>query len=324
MKITDLSEKGLIAEIKKDFLSSSTGDLELGIGDDAAALKIGNKYLTFTKDLLIEDFHFIGRSHPPDLLGRKSLNVNLSDLAAMGSTPKYTLLGLGLPDSVAPNWVQDFFAGIKAAADKYKVELIGGDITRAEKITISLTLIGESRKLIKRSSARPGHLLYVSGTLGDSAQGLQLAQQGISLGQDEDTDFLLQAFLAPEPQVLLGMELAKHSLAAAMIDISDGLSIDLGHICEDSRVGAEIYAVKIPLSSSLCSLRKDPLIPALHGGEDYQLLFTVPQEKEQQINISMQHFMISQIGRITSDQGVFLIDASGNRTQLEARGFQHF
>lgn len=324
MKLTDLSEKGLIAELKKDFLSSASHDLALGIGDDAAALKIGGKYLTFTKDLLIEDVHFIGSSHPPELLGRKSLNVNLSDLAAMGNTPKYALLGLGLPSSAAPEWIQDFFSGIKAAAENYNVELIGGDITRAEKITISLTLIGEGKTLIERNSARPGQLLYVSGTLGDAAQGLELAKQGKNLGQDKDEDLLLRAFLAPEPQVPLGIKLARYSLAAAMIDISDGLSIDLGHICRESGVGAEVFTAEIPISAALFAARKDPLEPALHGGEDYQLLFTVPEEQEKQVNIHLKQFHVTRIGRITAGQGINLIDDNGNRSQLDASGFQHF
>jgi len=324
MKIHELSEKELIAGIRKDFGIDSQEAVELGIGDDAAVIKSGEKKIVLTKDLLIEDVHFLFSYHPPALLGRKSLCINLSDIAAGGCTPKYALMGLGLPSKVKAEWVQEFFSGFKEASLEYNTALIGGDVTQADKVVISISLIGEGEKYIKRCGAKPGDLLFVSGTLGDSAQGLILSKQGIGLGEGLNTDFLLRAFFDPIPRVSLGKKLAELKLASAMIDISDGLSVDLGHICEESSIGAEIELNRIPISTELSSVRDNPLELALHGGEDYQLLFAVPPEKEKQVSNLFSKFKITKIGRIISGRDIFIKGKNGTRKLLEIKGYQHF
>ncbi len=323
MRLESLSEKSLIAAIKKDFPTLDP-DLLLGIGDDAAVLKHGSKSRVITKDLLIEDFHFFMDSHPPGLLGRKSLNVNLSDVAAMGCKPRYALLGLGIPVETPPDWIQRFFSGLKEASDEYRVILIGGDLTQSQKVVISLTVIGEGERVIERSGAQEGDLVYVSGTLGDSGQGLVLVKTGVKLGQGKDSDFLLHAFLDPIPQVTLGKELASFQLASSMIDISDGLSVDLSHLCEESGKGAEVFLDRLPLSRELVSMAEDPLSMALHGGEDYQLLFTVPPEKENDVQGLSRKFRVTKIGRIVKGQSIVAVDKKGKRRPLEIKGYQHF
>ena len=323
MKLRSLTEKELILAIRKEFSSLKPG-ISQGIGDDAAVIRVGNKYSIITKDLLIEGSHFRLNFQSPYLLGRKSLNVNLSDIAAMGGSPEYVLLGLGIPSRQEPTWLDQFFTGVKSVVEKEKIALIGGDIVRAQKVTVSVTVIGKGEKVIKRSGAKPGHILYVSGTLGDAAQGLRLLKKGIRLGAGRKTDFLLRAFLDPVPQLSLGKMLSRLNLASAMIDISDGLSVDTAHLCQESHYGAEIFTDKIPVSSQLRAVQKQPYFLTLHGGEDYQLLFSVPPKKVSQLSKVEKEFRITPVGRIIKDKHVFLVDRLKRKKKLSIKGFQHF
>lgn len=323
MKLRALKERDLIAEIRKDFFSEHP-DLLLGIGDDAAVIKRGNKSLILTKDLLVEDYHFLVPHYPPFLLGRKSLNVNVSDIAAMGGMPLYALLGLGLSSRISPAWVEDFFSGLRSAANEEGILLIGGDISQAKKVFISLTLIGEGKNPVRRDGAKPGHHLFVSGTLGDSRQGLLLMKRGVKLGGSQAQDFALKAFFDPAPQVSLGKELSRLRAASSMIDISDGLSVDVSHLCEESRCGAEICLERLPLSPALRSLQKRPYECAMHGGEDYQLLFTVPPEKKQSVLKLQKTYKLTEIGQMVSRKGVFVVSRGGKKTELKVKGYQHF
>lgn len=326
MKLRHLAERDLISAIRNDFSSRKKG-VVFGIGDDAAVLKIGRKFLILTKDLLLEDFHFIRDLHPPFLLGRKSLNVNLSDIAAMGGTPQFALLGLGIPAGTPPRWVSDFFSGFKSAADETGVNLVGGDVSGAAKISISVTILGESTAVVPRSGARPGHLLYVSGCLGDAMAGFLLIKKGHRLGKNTEADSLRRAFLDPVPQIALGKALAGKKLASAMIDTSDGLSVDLLHLCEESGVGAEIYLGMLPLSAGLRKFSRRPLELALHGGEDYQLLFSVPPETPEKtagLEALEKKYKITHIGRMTRKKGIYTVDAHGKRSVLKIRGYEHF
>ncbi len=237
MRLRKLGERELLAVIRKHF-AVPRKDVLLGIGDDTAVLRPGAGRLLVTHDLLIEDYDFILPLHDPRLLGRKSLNVNISDIAAMGGRPLYAVLGLGLPSETSLDWVIDFFVGLKETAKKAGVVLVGGDLSQARKVVISVTVIGRAERVVLRSGARPGDRIFVSGTLGDSKLGLLLYKKGRRLGEDRTTDFLLRSFLDPEPQVALGVELAKRRAASAMIDCSDGLSVDLNNICQASGVGA--------------------------------------------------------------------------------------
>jgi len=302
MKLKFLSESGLISAIRKEFAAPLPG-LSLGIGDDAAVVKLPGKNLILTKDLLIEDIHFIAKLHPPFLLGRKSLVINLSDIAALGGKPRYALLGLALPSGIAPNWVEKYFSGFKSAAEEYSVALIGGDISQAKKRMISVTLIGEGQNIIKRSGAKPGDTLYVSGTLGDAKQGFLLLKKGFKLGMDNKADQLLRAFLDPAAQVALGQDLARFKLASAMIDLSDGVSVDVHHLCQESRRAADY---------------------ALHGGEDYQLLFSVSPQRVGDVRRLEKKYKLTPIGRMIGGKTVYIIDRRSQRRRLEIKGYQHF
>jgi len=323
MKLKFLSESGLISAIRKEFAAPLPG-LSLGIGDDAAVVKLPGKNLILTKDLLIEDIHFIAKLHPPFLLGRKSLVINLSDIAALGGKPRYALLGLALPSGIAPNWVEKYFSGFKSAAEEYSVALIGGDISQAKKRMISVTLIGEGQNIIKRSGAKPGDTLYVSGTLGDAKQGFLLLKKGFKLGMDNKADQLLRAFLDPAAQVALGQDLARFKLASAMIDLSDGVSVDVHHLCQESGCGAELDLERIPLSPELRQWQRRAADYALHGGEDYQLLFSVSPQRVGDVRRLEKKYKLTPIGRMIGGKTVYIIDRRSQRRRLEIKGYQHF
>lgn len=320
-----LTERELINKIRKEF-SSKDARILTGIGDDAAVIRLGEKPLVVTKDLLVEDIHFLAKNHDPFQLGRKSLSVNLSDIAAMGCQPEYALLGLGLPERIPEKWIQEYLGGFKDVARGYGVSVVGGDITHAQKITISVTVFGEGDHIVLRSGAKPGDLIYVSGFLGDAAYGLELALQGYHLDDEVDDDimYFLMALMSPLPEVSLGMELAKTGSVSGMIDTSDGLSIDLGHICEESGVGAEVVADSLPVSPALQDAFINPYEYVLHGGEDYKLLFTVPPDKQGSILELTPKYQLTQIGRITQAPGLFVMEFDGSKRKLEQKGYQHF
>jgi len=323
MRLQSLGERELISAIRKEF-SDTRPDVLLGIGDDAAVVRPGKSPLLLTKDLLLEGFHFIRGLHPPYFLGRKSLNINLSDIAAMGGVPKFALLGLGLPASLDTAWLRDYFAGFKSAVKQGKVALLGGDVSESKKIFISVTVIGEGKNIVQRKGALPGHLVFVSGYLGDSRQGLILHRQGIKLGKNKKTDSLLRSFLDPVPQVSLGQALSRQRLVSSMIDVSDGLSVDLFHLCQESRLGAEIYLEKLPISPELRAFQKNPSGFALHGGEDYQLLFTISHQDSEALSKLQKKFMLTFIGKMTRKREICVIDRRGKRMPLEIKGYEHF
>jgi thiamine-monophosphate kinase len=323
MRLPRLAEPDLITAIRREFGTRGSG-VVLGIGDDAAVIKRGRQNLILTTDLLIEGSHFVRSLHPPFELGRKSLAVNISDIAAMGGRPLYALLGLGLPPETPRSWVERFFAGLKSSAREFGVRLIGGDLSRSRTIVISMTLIGEGTSYVRRSGGRPGHLLFVSGFPGQAHAGLELLKKGTKRGGGRGAERLIKAFLDPVPQVELGLALARRAAASAMLDTSDGLSVDIGNLCRESGVGAEILAENIPLSLELKRLRKNPLQDALYGGEDYGLLFAVPPARLPEIKKLQKRFKLTQIGRLISGRKVFLVHPTGQRTLFTPQGFRHF
>lgn len=323
MKLPKLEEDSLIEVLRRDFHRIDP-DLFIGIGDDAAVLRWGKRSLILTKDLLLEGTHFRTRWHPPELLGRKSLSVNVSDIAAMGGIPLYALLGMGLPGKTQPSWLEKFLSGLKAAAKEEGVSLIGGDTTRAAVITISVTLLGEAQKVVPRNGGRPGDLLYVSGTLGDARMGLRLLKQGIGPAASSAADHLLRAFLDPRPQSALGRRLGDVAPVSAMIDLSDGLSLDLVRLCRESGCGAEIDLGKLPVSAQVKEFSRTPYREALHGGEDYQLLFCLRPEGKQVISELKKEFHLTEIGRMLPGPDIRVIDRRGRSQKLEHRGFKHF
>jgi thiamine-monophosphate kinase len=322
MRLKDLGERRVIARIRRAF-SEPRADILIGIGDDAALVRTPGSLL-LTTDILVEDEDFRRALHPPRLLGRKALNVNLSDIAAMGGRPLHALVGMAIPGTVKESWLRQFMAGFRSAAREASVALVGGDISQADKVMISVTVTGEAKFPVRRSGARVGDWVFVSGTLGDAAQGLRLLEQGGLEGRSRGARPLIRAFLDPAPRLALGALLARRKLASAMIDISDGLSVDLAHICEESGAGAEVEASRIPISSALRRHSKDPLAIALNGGEDFELLFTVRPAKLAAVEGLSSKFRLTRIGRVTAGKKIFLITPDKKKKPLRAGGFEHF
>jgi thiamine-monophosphate kinase len=323
MRLNELGERRLIARIRRAF-GGPRPDVLLGIGDDAALVKAPRALLLAT-DVLVEDQDFRRSAHPPRLLGRKALNVNLSDIAAMGGRPLHALVGLAMPGGTEWDWLRDLMAGLKSAARESGVALVGGDLSRADGIFISVTVTGSARRAVTRKGARPGDRIFVSGTLGDAAAGLRLLEKrrGPKGGSREEA-FLLRAFLDPSPRLALGAALAGRKLASAMIDLSDGLSVDLARVCEESGVGAEVDVERVPLSPALKRCSPDPLADALDGGEDFELLFTVRPGDAAAVRRMAGKHGLTEIGGITSGRQLIGIGPGGKKRPLRARGFDHF
>lgn len=338
MKLKDLSEFGLIERIRMRFPHS-------GIGEDCAILSgLGPKLLLFTTDLLIEGSHFETSRTDPFRLGFKALSVNLSDIAAMGGTPRFYLVSLGAPPSTPVPVLDELYSGMEAASQG--ASLVGGDTCKAPAIMIGISLIGEVEEdgLILRSGAKPGDGIYVSGTLGDSALGLKAldeARKGrtdlpsaYAIDEDVQAKFGPQALpligrhLSPRARLKLGQGLSRLRLPSAMIDVSDGLISDLGHICRESRVGATIYLNRIPLSEEFKALAPTlggDIETALSGGEDYELLFTAPALPEDKIKEMGGEVGITCIGEITPEPGIRILDERGQEFKpRRGRGWDHF
>jgi thiamine-monophosphate kinase len=322
MRLKELGERRVISRIRRAF-GRPRADILLGIGDDAAVVR-APKSLLLTTDILVEDEDFRRAVHPPRLLGRKALNVNLSDIAAMGGRPLHALVGMAMPGDVEERWLRLFMDGFRSAARESGVALVGGDLSQADKVMISITVTGEAPFPVTRSGARPGDWIFVTGTLGNAAQGFRLLEKGGLQGKGRGAGPLIRAFLDPAPRLKLGALLARKKLASAMIDISDGVSVDLAHICEESRVGAEIEASLIPLSAALKRFAKDPLDMALNGGEDFELLFTVRPPKLASVEAIASEFKLKRIGRITACKTIFLVTPDKKKNPLRAGGFEHF
>jgi thiamine-monophosphate kinase len=314
--------------------------LVLGIGDDAAVtLQHSGRETVITTDLLVEGIDFRLDTTTPRLLGYKALAVSLSDIAAMGARPRYALLSIGLPQSIwNSDFVDELYDGFFALADTYNVALIGGDISRTpERVVIDSIVIGEvaRSRAVRRSGARPGDHIFVTGALGGAAAGLRLLEHGTRLRKKRSRsphsrtiEELLLRQLRPEPRVRWGAMLGEERLATAMIDISDGLSSDLAHLCRSSRVGASIDASRIPVDPpviNLCGRRAlDPLLLALHGGEDFELLFTIRPRDIGWLPREVGHVPITYIGDVTNETGRIRISEGSRIWTLEPAGFMHF
>jgi thiamine-monophosphate kinase len=306
--------------------------VRLGPGDDAAILSPSGKTdLVLSTDAFVENTHFRLKTHPADSVGYKSLARATSDLAAMGATPRCFLLTLALPKNLTSAWLDDFLKGMARAARELRIGAIGGDTTTAAAVSISITVVGEAARgrAIPRSGARPGDLIYVSGKLGRAQLGLELVLRG----EARNPKFRAagQPHLYPKIQTALGDWLAQNQLATAMMDISDGLSTDLTRLCAASRVGARLYANKIPrviisvlAAKRLAKLKLDPLQMALHGGDDYELLFTVSPRNAQKIEQASNFPHLVAIGEITNSRKLQLIDSRGKAVPLKPLGWDPF
>ncbi|MFI5095134.1 MAG: thiamine-phosphate kinase [Candidatus Acidiferrales bacterium] len=302
--------------------------LRLGIGDDAALIKVTSGYdAILTCDWFLEGTHFLRDKHPADAVGWKCLARAVSDVAAMGGVPSCFLLSLALPTTHTGAWLDQFLSGLRRASRRFACVLAGGDTTRKREILINVTVVGEVRegKALLRSQARPGDVLFTSGRLGEAELGLELIRG--SEGRVNSRDPVLKKHLYPEPRLALGRWLSEKGLASAMMDLSDGLSADLPRLCEASDVGARIEAAKIPAVrlSKIRQKRGDHALRlALHGGDDYELLFTVARKHVTRIPPSFHGLPITPIGEITKDPALLLIDETRRETPLPNRGWDPF
>ncbi len=322
------SEDALLKRIKAGTRSAQRSYLRLGIGDDAALFEPRQGYETIlTCDWFLEGVHFLRDRHPADAVGWKCLARAVSDVAAMGGEPRCFLLSLAFPPTHSGQWLDEFLNGLRRAARRFGCELAGGDTTRSARILINVSVVGEVRhgRGVLRSGARPRDVVYVSGRLGEAELGLDLLRRGkqrIAQGNP-----LLGKHLYPEPRLALGSWLAEHRLATAMMDLSDGLSTDLARLCGASRTGARLFAERIPkceAGAASRGLRLDRLKLALHGGDDYELLFTVRKSQLARIPKSFGDVPLTAIGEITRERGIVLTDRDGRSSQLHPGGWDPF
>ena len=322
-----MNEFGFIRALLAPLAAREKGALALA--DDAAIVKVpGGQELVITKYAIAEGVHFIG-DEPPHLIARKLLRVNLSDLAAMGASPHAYFLALMLPSTVDETWLQSFAEGLRTDQQIYGMSLMGGDTTRTHgALSLSVTALGfvPAGSALLRSGARPGDDIYVSGTIGDAALGLQAARGTLQVAPSE-RNTLLERYRLPEPRIKLGVAL--RSIATACIDISDGLAQDLGHICNASGVHADIHWHSIPLSDAAQSalpFMDKPHDAILAGGDDYELLFTVSPRVAAKLEAiaKVADTRMTRIGRVSEGRGVRVLDAEGKETVLSYKGYQHF
>ena len=294
------------------------------IGDDCAVLpKDADIDLLLTADMMVEDIDFRLEWTRPEFLGHKALAVSLSDIAAMGGEPKWAMLSLGIPENLwNTNFTDKFYAGWFALANEFGVELVGGDISRVpDKLVIDSIVGGEvpKGKAVMRSGAKPGDAIYVTGSLGGAAGGLKLLERGDKnqLNTRISTADVIVRQLKPAPQLYIANILQSLEITSSMIDISDGLSSDLFHICKQSGVGAKIYADRLPIDAGLRDYfdTDESLEMAITGGEDFELLFTVSP-------LHLEHVPGTRIGEITDNEIEIVKD--GKIRPLEPKGYEHF
>lgn len=300
---------------------------KIGIGDDCAVIAKNSKIdLITTADLLIEDIDFRLRWIKPNLLGHKTLAVSLSDIAAMGGKPIWAMLSIGIPQKIwETNFVKKFYQGWFKLAEKHNVELVGGDVSRSsDKIVIDSIVAGEVKKdkAVLRSTAKTGDLIFVTGELGGAAIGLKMLETDAKFENSKHKKLRLRQ-LAPNPQTEIGKIIGENNLATAMIDISDGLSSDLIHLCRESRVGAAIYADKIPIDKNIPK-RFGDFSEILNGGEDFELLFAVNPKKVSRLKKLLKAHRITHLGFVTENIDKIELINGGKSSVLEPKGFRHF
>lgn len=310
------SEKKIIEAIRRKVIG--TRALVRGIGDDCAILRIpsGNELLV-TTDFSIENVHFRRKWHPAELVGRRCLTRGLSDVAAMGGEPVAAFLSLAVDGKVPQTWVNRFMEGLLQMADEFHVPLAGGDTAQsAGGIQADIAVVGSVPKgtAVLRSGAKPGDRIYVTGQLGGGGAALDRLMKRKPLGSD------YAPFLRPEPRLAVGQWLRREKIASAMIDLSDGLSTDLGHICQESRVGAELDSEAIPRAALASRSDRVGVEFALNGGDEYELLFTAASD----VPAKIAGIRVTAIGRITRPAGMRLVGKDGRSRRLKTAGWEHF
>jgi thiamine-monophosphate kinase len=334
MRIEEIGEFGLIRRIRKKTPLKVPG-IVMGIGDDSAVFKTNpGKLVLATCDMLVERVHFDLNFFTFFQVGKRAMALNLSDIAAMGGVPRYALVSLGLPKKTKVEFIDDLYRGMKNLGSKFAVEIIGGDTVESpEGIVLNLTLWGEVERnfLVLRSGAKVGDSILVTGTLGDSRAALALLKSGLRI-KGSGFRRIVKKYLTPAPRVKEARSIVRHRGATSMTDSSDGLSQEISHLTSASKVGAEIWMDKIPLSLSAIKaarvLRKDPLDFAFYGGEDLELIFTAPPKK---VNILLKKVPqltktpLTVIGRITKrEEGLKVIYEQGKVKRFENKGYEHF
>lgn len=303
---------------------ATEGAPAFALGDDAAVMRPPEgREMVLTTDMMVAGRHFLPED-APDLIARKLLRVNLSDLAAMGAEPEGYLLGLAFADRLDADFARRFAAGLAADQQTFGIGLLGGDtVSGAGRLTLSLTAVGSAPtgEALRRSGAHIGDDVFVSGCVGDAA----LALKGLR-GELAGAAALTERYYLPAPRLALGAKL--RGVASACIDISDGLVADLGHICRRSGVGARIETAHVPLSDAAARLLQDrpelwPVV--LGGGDDYELLFTAPAERQAAVLAAAEAsgIAVHKIGAILGDEGVRVVDAAGRKIETGAGGFRH-
>jgi thiamine-monophosphate kinase len=327
-----LSEDSILKRILKRAAESSKNTagpaVRLGIGDDAALLRPRAGYeIILTCDWFLEGTHFLRDKHPPDAVGWKSLARALSDVAAMGGVSRCFLLSLALPESHTGRWLDAFLGGLGRASRKFACTLAGGDTTRRREILINVTIVGEIRtaRAVLRSGARAGDVLCVTGRLGEAELGLLLLRN--SKIRPRSSNPFLRKHLYPEPRLAVGRWLAEKRLATSMMDLSDGLSTDLPRLCAASGVGARVESVLLPVVEPPKSGRGpevDPLKLALHGGDDYELLFTVRPSRVNMLPEAPHGVPLTAIGEIMEKGRLVLLKHEGRERQFHPGGWDPF
>jgi thiamine-monophosphate kinase len=316
----DLSEEALLEAIRR-VLSGAGPEVRVGVGDDAAVLAPTGGELVITTDVLVEGVHFVRRPTGARDVGHKAVVVNVSDIAAMGASPRSAVCALVLPPDVEAAWVMELFGGMREACDEYALWLVGGDLSSGRDASIAVTVTGEVApgKAVLRSGARPGDRIVVTGELGGSAAGLRFSDAATA--PNEQQVALVRRHLRPTARVGEGLVLASHG-ATAMMDVSDGLAIDLSRLARASDVGARVVVGDVPVADGAT------LEDALGGGEDYELLATLPGDAavEAARGDLKEGFGVplSEIGRVVDGEGLTAIEADGTERRLEPTGWDHF
>ena len=321
-QIKSLGEFGLIDYLTKDFTNYSK-QVKLGIGDDAAVICKNNKeFEVVTMDTLVENDHFNCKWSTPYQVGMKAMEVNVSDIAAMGAVPSYVLISIVITNNAEIEWLSELYRGIKQVCDKYKISLIGGDTTRGDLKMISVTMVGITKKPCLRSGAKTGDLICVTGQVGGSSAGYLSLKKG-----DQLTSYIKKRHLEPKSRFDISSQIAK--LASAMIDVSDGVGSEVKHIVSASKKGAIIYAKNLPVHADVFlaeeKLGLNKYYCALSGGEDFELLFTINQQDLGKLQKSrlIKKNEISVIGEIISNKKRLELILENNQTVKIPGGWDH-
>lgn len=328
-RLSDVGEFGLIDRIRE--IAGNTGSV-VGIGDDAAVIDVGtDTYMLASVDMLVEDVHFLLEDVEPIELGRRSLAVNISDIAAMGGIPRFALTSVALRPEIAVSFLDDLYEGIRIEGKPFDVGLVGGNVARtAGPLTIDVTLLGEVPRdeVVLRKGAQIGDVLAVTGFLGDRG-GAHVLRERLGKQTDQQFEDHRKHHVVPKPRVAAARSLAKAHLVHAMLDISDGLASDIGHLTQSSAVGAVVFEVKLPISVTTRRIAKAldvaPSELALYAGEDFELLMALPPDSVEEAKALLGRLPLRVIGEVLfQDQGIVIERAEGVREPLEAKGWAHF